>query len=172
MKVFKEEQRFTQIWLHLVLIISFGIPMIFVINEWILTKGDDNDVSVKFYIIIGSILMTYGIIFSLKLKTRIDEIGIQYRFIPFHFSNKIIAWSEIDNANIRKYNAISEFGGWGLKGDSFWNKGKGVAYNVKGNIGLQLKLKNGKKVLIGTQKRNEVEKVLLTYKHKIIDNED
>jgi len=31
-------------------------------------------------------------------------------------------------------------------------KGVGKAYNVRGNIGLQLYLQDGKKVLIGTQR--------------------
>ena len=32
-------------------------------------------------------------------------------------------------------------------------------------------LKNGKKILIGTQKKEEIERVLETYKHKISPNE-
>ena len=37
-------------------------------------------------------------------------------------------------------------------------KGKGVAYNVSGNKGLQIVLKSCKKILIGTQKPEEIEK--------------
>lgn len=49
---------------------------------------------------------------------------------------------------IRKYNAIRDYGGWGVKRKLRW----GRAYNVSGNIGLQIYLNNGKKVLFGTQK--------------------
>jgi hypothetical protein len=38
------------------------------------------------------------------------------------------------------------------------------AYNVKGNIGLQLGLKNGKKLLLGTQKGAEIEAALKNVK--------
>ncbi len=37
---------------------------------------------------------------------------------------------------------------------------KGTAYNVSGKIGLQLELKNGKKILIGTRKPEEIENLL------------
>jgi len=39
-------------------------------------------------------------------------------------------------------------------------KKAGVAYNISGNMGLQLELKNGKKILLGTRKPTELEDVL------------
>jgi len=38
--------------------------------------------------------------------------------------------------------------------------GKGRALNMSGNMGLQLELKDGKKLLIGTQKFEELEQLL------------
>ncbi|MGK0329715.1 MAG: hypothetical protein ACJAXF_003214, partial [Polaribacter sp.] len=67
----------------------------------------------------------------------------------------------------RTYLPISEFGGWGLRGGFFFNKGKEKAVNISGNIGIQLILKSGKKLLIGTQKESEAKSVLETYKSKI-----
>jgi hypothetical protein len=108
------------------------------------------------------------LIFSFKLKTRIDEKGIHYQFFPFHFSLKTITWSEINAAKIRTYYPISEYGGWGLRGGFFLNKSKGNAINISGNIGIQLALKNGNKLLIGTQKKGEVKRVLENYQNKIL----
>jgi len=65
------------------------------------------------------------------------------------------------------YYPISEFGGWGLRGGFFFNKGKEKAVNVSGDIGIQLIFKNGKKLLIGTQKKEEAKRVLETYNLKI-----
>ena len=62
---------------------------------------------------------------------------------------------------------LLEYGGWGLKGGLLWKKSKGIAINVSGNIGIQLELKNGKKLLIGTQKLQEAKQVLDTYKNKL-----
>lgn len=108
-------------------------------------------------------------IFFMKLKTRIDEYGIHYQFIPFHRSTKTISWNEINNIYVRDYDPIGEYGGWGLKAG--WGKKRGKAINVAGSIGIQLELKNGKKVLVGTQKRTEVEKTISTYQSKINTNE-
>ncbi len=171
MKVFKEEQRFTQLWLHILLLMGFIVPIIIVVKEYIASRKNDDHALVELIIIVSSMVLVYGIIFLLKLKTRIDEQGIKFRFIPFHFTHKSISWSEIEKAYVRKYDAISEYGGWGMKGGALWRKNKGVAYNVQGNLGLQLELKTGKKILIGTQKEAEINSVLRMYNNKTDANE-
>jgi len=166
MKVFKEEQRFTQIGLHIMLVISFIIPIILVLKKYITSDNEDNDTLIGFITVIGSVVLVYALILSLKLKTRIDEEGIHFRFIPFQFKVVFISWDEIEKAYVRKYKPMAEYGGWGIKNSKLWSKGKGIAYNVKGVIGLQLELKNGKKILIGTQKEEDVKRVLQTYINK------
>jgi hypothetical protein len=170
MRIFKEEQKFTQIWLHALLIVSFVPVLIMIARDWI--QSTDHDSKVGLITVIGSILLVYGLIYSLKLKTRIDEKGIYYRFIPFHLSVKFISWDDLKSAYIRKYNPISEYGGWGIKGGKLWNKSNGVAFNVKGDIGLQLELISGKKILIGTQQEEEIKRVLMTYADKITNHEN
>ena len=166
MKVFKEEQRFTQTWLHILLIITFVTTILAVAKEW----NDNLDQSIEanlssLFTIISLILVHFLIYFS-NLKTKIDEKGIHYQFFPFHFSNKNISWVDISKIYVRSYNPISEYGGWGLR--YTFNKKRGNALNVSGDIGIQLELKNGKKLLIGTQKKEEATRVLETYKNKII----
>jgi len=111
------------------------------------------------------ILISVSLIFFFKLTTRIDEKGIHYQFFPFHFKFKLISWNEISKVFVRTYDPIGEYGGWGLKGG--WSKSKGKAINVSGDIGIQLELKTGKKLLIGTQKENDAKSVLETYNSKI-----
>jgi len=170
MRIFTEEQRFTQLWLHILLIMSFIIPLMLVVKEFVNSDNKDDGALVSLIVVIGSMALVYGIIFSLKLRTRIDEIGIQFKFSPFHFKNRTINWEEIEKGYIRNYDAISEFGGWGMKGGRLWRKSKGVAYNIKGDIGLQLELINGKKILIGTQKQEEMTRVLQTYNGKFVNS--
>lgn len=165
MKIFLEEQRFAQLWLHVVLIVSFMIPLIMITIELLQANGKNNEAQVSLFVLVGAFILIYGIILSMKLTFRIDENGIYYRFIPFHFSDRFLPWNEISKAYVRKYNAIYEYGGWGLR-MGFFRK-RGSAINVSGNMGLQLELKNGKKLLIGTQKEAEVERVLKTYQSKV-----
>ncbi|UAM99192.1 hypothetical protein K8354_05050 [Polaribacter litorisediminis] len=173
MKVFKEEQRFTQSWLIIILIVAIGVPFLFgvygiiqqVIYKIPLGQKPMSDVGLIIFTV--SMFLLTLLIFFMKLSTRIDQEGIQYQFYPFHFSMKKISWDKIEKVGVRTYLPISEFGGWGLRGGFFFNKGKEEAVNISGNIGIQLILKSGKKLLIGTQKENEAKSVLETYKSKI-----
>ena len=173
MKIFKEEQRFTQSWLIIILIIAIVGPLCFgiygVLQQIILKQpfGDKpmSDSGLLFFTF--SMLCLSILIFVFKLSTRIDETGIHHKFFPVHFSFKTISWSEIASANVRTYLPLTEFGGWGFRSGFFGNKSKGKAMNVSGNIGIQLKFKNGNKLLIGTLKKEEVKRVLATYKLKI-----
>ena len=82
------------------------------------------------------------------------------RFFPFFFQYKNISWNEVSSVQLRKYSAIREFGGWGLRWGLF---GRGTAYIVCGDRGLQLVFKNGKKLLIGTQKEEALRRALEHY---------
>jgi hypothetical protein len=48
---------------------------------------------------------------------------------------------------------LTEYGGWGLRLGLF---GKGTAFNVSGDIGLQLEFTDDRKLLIGTNKPDEL----------------
>ena len=165
MRIFKEEQRFNQLWLILLILVSVLVPLGIILGMYI---KDPTSFSVEeLVLILGITMLAPGIIFLFKLYTRVDEKGIHYKFFPFHWSYKIVEWHDVKKAYVRKYDAISEYGGWGFKGGALWNKSKGKAINVSGDVGVQLELKNGKKLLIGTQKRKEVENVLIHYKTKL-----
>jgi hypothetical protein len=165
MKVYKEEQRFTQTWLKIILAISVVAPIIVVTKEYL---EENSKVTTKEYILtLIGITVSVAFIFLFKLKTRIDDKGIHYQFAPFHFKLKVVAWNAIEKATVRTYDSIREYGGWGLKGGFLWSKEKGKCVNISGNIGLQLIFKNGEKLLIGTQQKDAVESVLKRYKHKI-----
>jgi len=162
-KIFIEQQRFNQPWILILIGFSTLLPVGIIIHEY--TKEGTKMSTTEFIFVLSAIFLATSIIFIFKLATRIDEYGIHYCFFPFHLSSKLIAWSEIRSATVRTYDPISEYGGWGLKGR--FRKKSGKAMNVRGNIGIQLELKNGKKLLIGTQKEEEAKRVLKTYEAKI-----
>lgn len=158
MRIFKEEQRFTQTWLIVIIVISLIVPLAIILKE--IDKLSTSEIIIS----IGTIILASGLIFLFKLSTRIDEKGIHYKFFPFHIKFKTVVWNDIENAYIRTYDAISEYGGWGIRGGALWYKAKGKAINISGNIGIQLELKDGKKLLIGTNKKEQAQDVLSTYK--------
>lgn len=161
MKVFKEQQRFMQPIQRLILLCITSIVALTVMIKELLEKGITTE---KVFSIVLFLVVISSIIFIFNLKTRIDEHGIYYKFFPFHFSLKKIQWKNIHKVYVRKYSPIMEYGGWGIR--LTFNK-KGKAFNVSGNIGIQIELKNGKKILIGTQKEKEVKLILTSYSHKI-----
>lgn len=165
MKVFKEEQRFTQLWLIVLMAVSLIVPIAILFQEY--NKPESSLSLNKLILTITVILITALLIFTFKLTTRIDEKGIYYQFFPFHIRLKLIAWQDISKAYVRNYDPIGEYGGWGFKGGALWNSKKGKAINVSGDVGIQLELKTGKKLLIGTQKENDAKSVLATYASKI-----
>ena len=120
-----------------------------------------NVIGISISLIIVSIVVI--LILLVRLKTKIDEKGVYYQFYPINFNEKFIPWSDISKCYVRKYNPIIEFGGWGYKMSPF---GRGRVLNVKGNKGIQLELKNGKKLLLGTQKEELVKRTLEPYKYK------
>ena len=161
MKVFLEEQKFTQTWLILLILFGLLVPIGVMTNE--MMKENSNMSITEFTLVLLGMIVCLLPIFIFKLKTRIDEKGIYYQFFPLHLKMRFIAWAEIESAHVRNYDPISEYGGWGIKGGSLWNKKNGTAVNISGDVGLQLELKTGKRLLIGTQKENEVKQVLKTY---------
>ena len=165
MRIFKEEQRFNQLWLIILMIISAIIPLILIINEYI--KHPKRFSITNLVILISLVILSCGLIFIFKLSTRIDDIGIHYKFFPFHITFKTIKWQTITKASVRNYDPISEYGGWGLKGGALWNSAKGKAINVSGDMGIQLELKNEKKLLIGTQNPEKAKSTLSYYKTKL-----
>lgn len=103
------------------------------------------------FILIILLLILIALLFGFaKLTTMVDKAGIEYRFFPFHLKFQRIAWDKIDKFNVVTYHPIGDYGGWGIRSGK-----NGKAYNISGDKGLQIQLKTGKTLLIGTQ--NDVE---------------
>jgi hypothetical protein len=149
---FKEEQKFTQWWLWLILTAIALIP-VYGIYKQIIQGEVFGDKPMSDSGLIVSAIIPFGILvlfwFS-KLQTQININEIQIKFIPF--ITKKIEWKEVKSAQVISYGFV----GYGIR---LFTK-YGTVYNTKGNKGLALELKNGKKLLLGTQKMEELTKVV------------
>jgi hypothetical protein len=155
MTPFTEKQRFTQWWLWALLIAALVIPLSATLIQ---SRAADSGITGT-DIAIGSLFPSLILLFFLimHLRTRIDESGIRYRFVPIHGKEQHIKWDEIEKVYTRTYSPLKEYGGWGIR-TGFGKTGK--AYNISGNKGIQVELKDGKRVLLGTCKPSEVDNVL------------
>ncbi len=122
--------------------------------------------NVGIIIITSALLVFSSLVLSGNIKIYINNDGVYLRYFPYHFRYKFYAWDNIRHIYVRNYHPIREYGGWGMR-VSRWRLtvnsmhiNQGIAYTISGRVGLQIELNNGKKILIGTQHPEELNKVL------------
>lgn len=157
--LFYESQRFKQWWLWLILIGINGF-FLFIIWKQIIEGqafGDKPMGNSELLIAAGFTFLLTLFFLNLRLETQIKKDGIYVRYFPFHLHYKRYPWKVILRSFVRQYSPISEYGGWGVRLGLF---GKGKAFNVSGDQGLQLEFFDHKKLLIGTNKPDELKAIL------------
>lgn len=156
--LFSERQYFRQIWIWILMVFLTALMVWGLISQLILDKPIGNNPGPDWFLFL-SLLLVLAIdvlLFSTYLEVKIYKKRIEYRFYPF-ISWKCLRWDEVEQAYVRKYRPIGEFGGWGIR---IQPGRRSRALNVSGNIGLQLVMKNGAKLLIGTRNGNAMESAL------------
>jgi len=150
---FKEEQKFTQWWLWLILIGIGLLPIYGIYKQLILGEQFGDNPMSDLGLIIFTVFV-FGLIamfWYMRMRTEIDQNEIRMSFFPF--VKKRVKWKEIKNAEVVNYGFV---GGWGIRLCTKY----GTVYNTKGNKGLAIELLNGKKFLIGTQKETELSEII------------
>ncbi len=159
--VFLEVQRFQQKWLLWPLGLANLLAFAAAVSEpfWPITKPNAPTNWSLWFLFFCLLLLTLFLLFT-RLNTRIDQQGVTVKMTPLHWKPRTYKWSDIALANVRTYQPIVEYGGWGWR---YSLSGAGIAYNIAGDQGLQLQLKSGKKILIGTQDPETLKRVLEHY---------
>lgn len=148
---FEEYQRFNN---------KLFIYTVMAIEPLILTGAilgfQDNHVMLIITGLSGGLLLVILLLLALntKLKTHLDKSGIQYKWIPFQKKLKTISWTSVEKAEVIRYDYVGH--GYRI------SRKYGTVHNVAGKMGLQIILKSGEKLLIGTQKPEEMKNFLST----------
>ena len=155
----QKRQKFTQWWIWVLLLgvnamIGFGVFKQIIQGHPFGDRPASNNQMIAIFIVI--ILVTI-LFFSIKLETVIKEDGIYVRFFPLQIAYRKYTWERINKSFLRKYNPIGEFGGWGFR----YGNRNGKALNISGNRGLQLIFTDNSRLLIGTNKAEELETALI-----------
>lgn len=153
MQTFKEEQKMTQWWLWLLLLGITAIPFWGLYKQLFMGETFGTNPMPNWGLILFALFQIafLAFFFILQLKTEINQEGININYVPF--LKKRIHWNEVQSAQVIEYGFV---GGWGVRLGTRY----GTVYNTKGKIGLYLKLKNGKKLVIGTQKESEMKDLI------------
>ncbi|MGN6566788.1 MAG: hypothetical protein ACTHJ0_02485 [Flavipsychrobacter sp.] len=162
---FFERQRFRLWWAWIILIVIIGTFIWGIIQQTVFHIPFGSK-PVSSLVLLCLTVIPVGIallIFSIVMKTKITMQGIYCSFRPFELKGRMTGWDDVDRVYVREYSAMKEFMGWGLK---YGGKMYGWAYTVGGKYGVQLQLKGGKKILLGTHKPEEVKHLLCLLKEK------
>lgn len=151
--LFREVQQFRQVWYWGLILLAAGVVWTAFIQQIILGKpfGDNPSSDTEMWIvwlIIGIGLPLFLYVANLTVEVRKD--GIYLHFFPLY--SRRIPMEVLKTYQVRTYSPIWEYGGWGIR----YSLGKGWAFNVSGNQGVQLELYQGKPVLIGSRRAEEL----------------
>lgn len=157
--LFSERQKFRQWWLWLILSLINGFLLFGVFKQVIKGQpfGSKPIPNTGLLIITGLMLLLMIMFLVIRLETLIKKEGIYVRFFPFHLKFRYYSWDRLIKLFVRKYSPFSEYGGWGIR---IGLRSTGKAYNISGNKGLQLEFTDNKKLLIGTNKPDELTETL------------
>ncbi|MGB7160793.1 MAG: hypothetical protein WBD40_22200 [Tepidisphaeraceae bacterium] len=107
---------------------------------------------------IGIVALTGVVLVALVLTSKmtvvIDAAGVHVRYFPY--LRKTFALDDIVAWTARTYDPM-EYGGWGVRG---WPARYGWAYNVRGNRGVEVEFKNGNRLMLGSQRAEELAKAI------------
>ncbi len=155
--LFSEQQRFKQIWLWILLLGINGFFFFGLIKQLIFGEKLGNRPMSNGGLVITTllILLISILVISTRLDTVIKTDGMYVRLFPIQWTFRFYSWDKLQQLYVRQYSPIGEYGGWGFRGFR-----SNRALNISGDKGIQLIMRDGTKLLIGTQKADEVREIL------------
>jgi hypothetical protein len=148
--VFSETQWFIRRWWWIIVLLMAGAV-------WIGYSSPQYNLKSRLMLSLPGVLvlLVAGLLALLRLEVRLDDEGVHYRYFPLLPRWRHWPWSEFKQVFARSYSPLGDYGGWGLRGIS-GNK----AYNVWGKEGVQLIFKSNNRLLLGTQRPDELRTAL------------
>lgn len=150
-EIFREELRLTHWWFRVIPVLIIVLSTVITVSQLVfgIEIGDKplpNDKIWTLWLAAGVVLWLFR---SIRLETVINETGIHVRFFPF--SRQFYSWDEIRTISVGKYNPLLDLNNYGVR---FLMKNK--TYNVQGKYGIELLLNDGRRIVIGTNRRHEM----------------
>lgn len=150
---FEERQHFRQWWMWGLILLVAGLAWWALVQQVVLGQPFGNNPGPDWLVWILWLLIGLGLpalFVWAHLRLTVTDETVLISYVPF--TSRRIPLVEILGANAREYDAIREYGGWGIKG---WSREK-RAYNVSGNQGVELFLRDGRTVMLGSQRADEL----------------
>ena len=122
------------------------------VNPWFGWHGR----AVKVLVAGGVVLPPALVLGALRMLTLVTpaELRISFGFLPAY--KRVVAIDAIASIEVVQYHPIRDYGGWGLR---FRPDGE-RAYNARGDRGVRIRLRDGSRLLIGSQRPEELARAL------------
>jgi hypothetical protein len=137
---FREEQRFRQPWLMILMAASTLVVV------W----AGQSTGSRWVFLAAAMPLGIWAWLLSMTLITEVRPEGLYVRF-KLLWPERIIPYNQIVKAEAKTYRPIRDYGGWGVRGVA-----PVKAFNVSGNRGVLLSLTDGQSLMIGSQRPDQL----------------
>lgn len=137
--MFEEKQYFTN-WLLIPFVIGAVVGCASVI------AAGAGPVSI---VVICLMMLGFALIILRPMRTSVGDHGVTIKMLIF--INRTIAFGNIESVEAITYRPFSENNGWGYRPV----RGR-TTYDMRGNRGVLLQLKDDAKVLIGSQRADEL----------------
>jgi len=159
---YREVQRLTQLWIWALMLVPTALIWWGFVQQVALNRpwGDRpvSDLSLTIIWLLTGIVLPL-LLAAVNLSTVVQGDVIRLRYFPLW--RKTIRLADIAECTARTYRPIREYGGWGIR----WAPRNGWAYNVRGNRGVQLVLANGKRLLIGSERAEDLAAAIDARRH-------
>jgi hypothetical protein len=153
-RIFKESQTYHGTWVMYAIIIT-ELPIVILLTVLYATSDDKQEMALALGVVLGTMALLLLFILNLKLQTRIDSDSLSFRYIPFIRKWRQYKKGEIKSAQVISYSPLTDYGGWGLKGNATTK-----AYSILGDQGLLFDVGEKKKIMIGTMKSKELKEFI------------
>ena len=150
--LFREEQRFRQSWIWLLILFVAGLQWWGFIQQIIFGQpwGDNpapDWMMILFWLLFGIGMPAFFV--YLRLIVTVTDAAVIIHFRPL--TRRSIPLTDIASVEAETYSPLRSYGGWGIRG---LNKNR--AYSISGNQGVALILNNGDRILIGSLRAEEM----------------
>jgi hypothetical protein len=150
--LFHEEQRFRTWILILLLVFAMLLPIGILFYSMRIGQANKSEFALSTIAIVAIEIPIFVFFYYTKLETIVTEEGLGYRWWPLQSKYRILFRDDMVKVNTRRGPILN----YGIH----WMPGYGWVHNVRGTEGLQIQMRSGKKLFIGSQKLNELKLAL------------
>lgn len=165
MVLYREVQTVRQPWIVVLLVAPVSVVLFGLFQQVVLGRPWGNHpVSDRAFLLIAGAVCAIAVWFlSLRMITEVRPDVVVIRF-PLLWPARRIPLEDIASARTSAYRPVAGYGGWGIRLNL---PTRTKAYTAKGNRGVMFQLADGRHVLVGSQRPEELERAIVSRRPQI-----